>query len=78
MGILIFNSIKAMLFLFDKKEANITTPDKYLYLLGYIVFPFLLITRLPLIENVFNPKIIIGLFILIGSTTPWLMLLENR
>lgn len=58
-------AIKAMLFLFDKKEANITTPDKYLYLLGYIVFPFLLITRLPLIENVFNPKIIIGLFILI-------------
>jgi phosphatidate cytidylyltransferase len=58
-------SVNAMLFLFDKKEANITTADKYLYLLGYIVFPFLLITRLPLIENVFNPKIIIGLFILI-------------
>jgi phosphatidate cytidylyltransferase len=58
-------SIKAMLFLFENKEVELSIASKYLYLIGYIVFPFLLITRLPLIENVFNPKIIIGLFILI-------------
>ncbi|WP_309640651.1 phosphatidate cytidylyltransferase [Flavobacterium sp.] len=60
-----FISIKAMLFLFENKEADLTIASKYLYLIGYIVFPFLLITRLPLIDTIFNPKIIIGLFILI-------------
>jgi phosphatidate cytidylyltransferase len=58
-------SIKAMLFLFEDKEVELSITSKYLYLLGYIVFPFFLITRLPLTDNVFNPKIIIGLFILI-------------
>ena len=58
-------AIKAMFFLFGTKESRLSITSKYLYLIGYIVFPFLLLTRLPLIDNYFNPKIIIGLFILI-------------
>ncbi len=58
-------AVKAMFFLFGTKESRLSIASKYLYLIGYIVFPFLLLTRLPLIENFFNPKIIIGLFILI-------------
>ena len=54
-----------MVFLFDKNEIHLSLASKYLYLMGYVIFPFLLITRLPLAEGVFNPKIIIGLFILI-------------
>ena len=65
LGFTFLIAVKAMLFLFEKKEAELSIASKYLYLIGYIVFPFLLITRLPLIENIFNPKIIIGLFILI-------------
>ena len=60
-----FTAIKAMTFLFETKEVDLSLASKYLYLVGYIVCPFLLITKLPLIENEFNPKIIIGLFILI-------------
>ena len=58
-------SLKALFFLFEKKDIHLSLASKYLYLVGYIIFPFLLITRLPLVENVFNPKVIIGLFILI-------------
>jgi phosphatidate cytidylyltransferase len=59
--------IKAILFLYKKSEAGIDTTSKYLFLFGYIIFPILLITKIPFVENVFNPKIIISIFILIWA-----------
>lgn len=61
----LITALKAIRFLFDKKETHYNIVSQYWYLLGYIIFPFILITRLPLIGIEFNPKIIIGLFILI-------------
>lgn len=58
-------SIKCIFFLFDFKKYGIDTLSKYIYLIGYILFPFIIITKIPFGINGYNPKIIISIFILI-------------
>jgi phosphatidate cytidylyltransferase len=41
--------------------------SKYVYLLGYIIFPFIIITKLPFGIQGYNPKIIISIFLLIWT-----------
>jgi phosphatidate cytidylyltransferase len=60
-------SIKCILFLFYDNIQKISTSSKYLYLLGYIMLPFIFITKISFGINDYNPKIIIGLFILIWT-----------
>lgn len=60
-------SIKCILFLFYDKFQKISTSSKYLYLLGYIILPFIFITKISFGVKDYNPKIIIGLFILIWT-----------
>ncbi len=60
-------SIKCILFLFYDKFQKISTSSKYLYLLGYIILPFIFITKISFGINDYNPKIIIGLFILVWT-----------
>lgn len=40
---------------------------KYLFLIGYVIIPFLILTQIPLIKTNFEPKIVIGIFILIWN-----------
>lgn len=58
-------SVKAIFFLFDKKNKPIDSLSKYVYLIGYIILPFVLITKIPFVENSYNPNIILSIFILI-------------
>ncbi len=60
-------SIKCIFFLFDNKNQEINNLSKYLYLLGYITLPFVFITKISFGINAYNPKIVIGLFILIWT-----------
>ena len=60
-------SIKCILFLFYDKFQKISNSSKYLYLLGYIILPFIFITKISFGVNDYNPKIIIGLFIIIWT-----------
>jgi len=60
-------SLKCILFLFDNNTQTISNLSKYLYLLGYITLPFVFITKISFGVNDYNPKIIIGLFILIWT-----------
>ena len=60
-------SIKSILFLFYDSIQKISTSSKYLYLLGSIILPFIFITKISFGINDYNPKIIIGLFILIWT-----------
>jgi phosphatidate cytidylyltransferase len=60
-------SIKCILFLFYDKLQKINSSSKYMYLLGYIILPFIFITKISFGVNDYNPKIIIGLFILIWT-----------
>jgi phosphatidate cytidylyltransferase len=54
------------LFLFDKIQ-SLTKNIKVLILLGYIVLPFIFITKYHLVSRL-QSKIIIGLFIIIWTT----------
>ncbi|MTH14461.1 phosphatidate cytidylyltransferase [Flavobacterium sp. LC2016-01] len=60
-------SIKCILFLFYDSVQKISTSSKYLYLLGYITLPFVFIVKISFGANDYNPKIILGLFILIWT-----------
>jgi phosphatidate cytidylyltransferase len=61
-------SIKCIFFLFDNSnDKRISNFSKYLYLLGYITLPFVFITKITFGVNNYNPKIIIGLLILIWT-----------
>jgi phosphatidate cytidylyltransferase len=59
--------IKCLFFLFNNKEHSITKIWKYLYLLGYILLPFVFIVKISFGINNYNPKIIIGMFVLIWT-----------
>jgi len=67
LAITLIVSIKSVLFLFDEKEVKSTILSKYTYLIGYIILPFVFITRIPFGEKGYNPKIIISIFILIWT-----------
>ncbi|MDR6761364.1 phosphatidate cytidylyltransferase [Flavobacterium sp. 2755] len=60
-------SIKCIIFLFYDSVQKISISSKYLYLLGYITLPFLFIVKISFGTNDYNPKIIIGLFVLIWT-----------
>jgi|SRR6478672_7854856 len=60
-------SIKCIHFLFTDSIQNISGAMKYLYLIGYVILPFLFITKISFGQNNYNNKIIIGLFILIWT-----------
>ena len=60
-------SIKCIIFLFYDNIQKISTSSKYLYLIGYIILPFVFITKISFGVKNYNPKIIIGLFILIWT-----------
>lgn len=60
-------TVKGILFLFYDSVSKISTSSKYFYLLGYIILPFVFITKISFGTNSYNPKIIIGLFILIWT-----------
>lgn len=67
LSIALIVSIKCILFLFYDKIQKISISSKYLYLLGYIILPFIFITKISFGVIDYNPKIIIGLFILIWT-----------
>ena len=60
-------SIRCIYFLFDDKQYKVEPLWKYLFLLGYIILPFIIITKIPFGINGYNHKIIIGIFILIWT-----------
>lgn len=67
LAITLIVSIKSVLFLFDEHEVKSNFFSKYTYLIGYIVLPFVFITKIPFGEKGYNPKIIISIFILIWT-----------
>ena len=60
-------SIKCIVFLYDKSSKKVDSISKYLYLFGYLILPFVILTKIPFGIRGYNPKIIIGIFILIWT-----------
>lgn len=58
-------SVKCLFFLFNEKIKQISFASKYIYLIGYIILPFIFVTKISFGENNYNPKIIVGLFIMV-------------
>lgn len=57
-----------LLWLFSSVSKPITTiTEKWAKLIGYIVLPFVFMTKIPMVNNEFIPSIIIGIFILIWT-----------
>ncbi|PXY47082.1 phosphatidate cytidylyltransferase [Flavobacterium hydrophilum] len=67
LAVTIVISIKCILFLFYDNVQKVSISSKYLYLLGYITLPFIFIIKISFGTNDYNPKIIIGLFVLIWT-----------
>ncbi|MFB9079960.1 phosphatidate cytidylyltransferase [Flavobacterium procerum] len=67
LAVTIVVSIKCIIFLFYDSVQKISISSKYLYLLGYITLPFVFIVKISFGTNDYNPKIILGLFILIWT-----------
>lgn len=63
----LFISIKLIFFLFSNKQQFLDKQSKYVYLIGYIILPIIILTKIPFEGTIFNPKILIGIFILIWT-----------
>ena len=63
----LFVSVKCLHLLFISKKGKIDKLSKYIYAIGYVIFPFILITKIPFGRHGFNPQIIISIFILIWT-----------
>lgn len=63
----LFVSVKCLHLVFISQKQKIDRLSKYIYVIGYVIFPFILITKIPFLLNGFNPKIIISIFILIWT-----------
>lgn len=63
----LFVSMRLFRFVFSKNPFRLDVLSKYVTLLGYIIFPFVIISLIPFSDGDYNPKIIIGIFILIWT-----------
>ncbi|MEO5775436.1 MAG: phosphatidate cytidylyltransferase [Flavobacterium sp.] len=64
----LFVSIKCLHLLFISKKDKIDKLSKYIYVIGYVIFPFILISKIPFGKHaLYNPQIIISIFILIWT-----------
>ena len=60
----LFVSVKCIFFLYQQQTKSLAVPSKYVYLIGYVVIPMILLTKIPQTNNTFDPNIIISIFIL--------------
>ncbi|WP_432221356.1 phosphatidate cytidylyltransferase [Flavobacterium sp. TMP13] len=65
--IALLSTVRCIFFLFDDNKVDFNIFQKYFYLVGYIVLPFIFITKIPFGIKGYNPKIIISIFILIWT-----------
>jgi len=66
-GLTIIVSLYLIYFLFNSKSNLPPSLLKYILLFGYIILPFIILTKIPYGVKGYNPKIIISIFILIWT-----------
>lgn len=60
-------SIRATAYLFSSDSFPLSNNTKIVYLIGYIILPFVLLTKIPTVEHEFNSWSVIVVFVLIWS-----------
>lgn len=63
----LFVSIRLLQFLFSARFSPLDVSSRYVALIGYIVLPFLILSKLPFLGGEFRSATIIGIFILIWA-----------
>lgn len=65
----LFVSVRCIAFLFDDKARLDDEATKYIYLIGYIILPFILLAKIPFQEasGFYDPTVILGIFILVWT-----------
>ena len=66
----LFVSVKCIMFLFDSGGPHLDRTSKYIFLTGYIVLPFVLLTQIPFQDNsykLYQPEIIMSIFVIIWT-----------
>jgi phosphatidate cytidylyltransferase len=63
----LFVSARAILFLFEKRNKKLDLNSKYVFLIGYLIIPIIIFTKIPFISNEYHPKIIISLLVIIWT-----------
>lgn len=66
-GFTIAISLRLIRFLFNENAKELSIFSKYYFLFGYIIFPFVLLTKVPLGVKGYNPKILISIIVLIWT-----------
>lgn len=61
----LFVCIRLLVSLFQNKFVKFDVLSKYVLLIGYIILPFVILIKIPYLNAIFYPKIIISIFILI-------------
>lgn len=62
----LITSYKAIYYLFNINNRTLKKHNRFIYLMGYLVIPFLILPELSkLPDKTFNPNIILGIFILL-------------
>ncbi len=60
-------SIRSLLFLFEKKDRFLDTKTKYIFLIGYLIIPSIIIAKIPFVNNQYVPEIIISIMVIIWT-----------
>ncbi|HEU4497119.1 MAG TPA: phosphatidate cytidylyltransferase [Flavobacterium sp.] len=63
----LFVSAQLLYLLFSNKRQQSDTQSKFVYLIGYIILPFIILAKIPFEDRVFAPKILIGIFLIIWT-----------
>ncbi len=63
----LFVSVKALHLLLVSQKQKIDKLSRYIYVIGYVIFPFIIISKIPFGKHGYNPQIIISIFILIWT-----------
>ncbi len=65
----LFVSLKLIYLLFSKSSLKLDKTSKYVYLIGYIILPIIILTKIPtnIFGKTFKPEMIISIFILIWT-----------
>ena len=60
-------SVRSILFLFEKHNKPLDRTSKYVFLIGYLVLPIIIFTKIPFIANHYVPEIIISILVIIWT-----------
>jgi phosphatidate cytidylyltransferase len=60
-------SFRSILFLFEKQHKPLDRNAKYVFLIGYLIIPIIIFTKIPFIANEYHPQVIISILTIIWT-----------